>query len=220
MELKNPPAGTDVLVRTRRALHGVAEVILAGPQYRSSSTIRLSVGDGGFATIREPRLRVEGAELVVGERRLPLSGTTYAELASSAGVDIGAPEGLYHGGSGAAPDDPVEADPAAARWIAQCLATGAAAMRRLAPDQMPILWPEHFDVSVTVDEVNYGVSPGDDYHAEPYAYVGPHTPREGEFWNAPFGAARPMRDLGDDDGVLAFFVEGRRRTREAGPSDS
>jgi len=200
----------DVLVRTRRALHGVAELVLAGPQYRRSGTIRLRVGDGGFATIREPGLRVDGSELVDGEQRLPLSDTTYAELARSVGVDPGPPEGLYHGGSGAAPDDHVDADPAAARWIADCLAVGADAMRRLAPDQTPVLWPEHFDVSVTVDEVNYGVSPGDDDYIEPYAYVGPHTPRQGEFWNAPFGAARSMRELAGADAVLAFFEEGRR----------
>ena len=37
----------------------------------------------------------------------------------------------------------------------------------------PVLWPEHFDLAIDVDEVNYGVSPGDGYHGAPYAYVGP-----------------------------------------------
>jgi hypothetical protein len=207
----NAPVDQDVLVRTRLALHGVAELVLAGPQYRRTGTIRLRVGDGGFGTTKEPRLQVVGTELVVGDRRLPLSGTTYADLAEEAGVDVGAPEGLYHDGSGASPQDGIVVDPDAARWIAECLAVGEAALRRLAPDQTPVLWPEHFDVGVTVDEVNYGVSPGDSYHAEPYAYVGPHRPRTGEFWNAPFGAARSMPELGDEDGVLAFFQEGRRK---------
>ena len=36
-----------------------------------------------------------------------------------------------------------------------------------------MLWPEHFDVAVTDNEVNYGVSAGDDGHPLPYAYVGP-----------------------------------------------
>ena len=44
---------------------------------------------------------------------------------------------------------------------------------------------------IGVDEVNYGMSPGDGFHAAPYAYVGPWTPREGAFWNVPFGALRP-----------------------------
>jgi hypothetical protein len=34
-------------------------------------------------------------------------------------------------------------------------------------------------------EVNYGFSPGDEHHAEPYAYVGPWTaPPAGDLWNA------------------------------------
>ena len=44
--------------------------------------------------------------------------------------------------------------------------------------QTPVLWPEHFDVGITLDKVNYGVSPGDDDIPEPYAYVGPWTPRK------------------------------------------
>jgi hypothetical protein len=72
-----------------------------------------------------------------------------------------------------------------------------------------VLWPEHFDVSITVDEVNYGVSPGDGYLGEPYAYVGPYTPRSGAFWNAPFGAARPLATLGELEAVVEFFTEGR-----------
>jgi hypothetical protein len=72
-----------------------------------------------------------------------------------------------------------------------------------------VLWPEHFDLGVTLDEVNYGVSLGDGYLAEPYAYVGPWQPRTGPFWNAPFGAARPLRDVPD---VAGFFAEGRSLT--------
>ena len=36
-----------------------------------------------------------------------------------------------------------------------------------------VLWPEHFDVGIDANEVNYGVSPGDASCPEPYAYVGP-----------------------------------------------
>ena len=75
-----------------------------------------------------------------------------------------------------------------------------------------MLWPEHFDLGIAVDEVNYGVSPGDAAVPTPYAYVGPWQTRRGEFWNEPFGAARPMGDLPDVDAVVAFFQEGRRRS--------
>jgi hypothetical protein len=63
-----------VLTATRRSLHAVAEQLLAGPQYRDSGTIRLRVAPGGFAQVKGSD-RVEGADLVVGSRRVPLSGT-------------------------------------------------------------------------------------------------------------------------------------------------
>jgi hypothetical protein len=72
-----------------------------------------------------------------------------------------------------------------------------------------VLWPEHFDVGISVGEVNYGVSPGDDAIPEPYAYVGPWSPQTGPFWNVPFGAARPITALGDADDVLEFFRTGQ-----------
>lgn len=199
--------------RTRRALHGVAELVLAGPQYRRRGSIQLRVVPGGFATSEEPDLRLEGSELVVVGRRLPLSGRTCAELAEEAGVDVGAP-GVYADGSDVTADERLEADADAARWIADCYAVGEEAMRRLAPAEDPVLWPEHFDVGISLDEVNYGVSPGDSTHPEPYAYVGPWRLRTGDFWNAPFGAARPMRTLVSADAALAFFAEGRLRAAE------
>jgi hypothetical protein len=33
------------------------------------------------------------------------------------------------------------------------------------------------------------------------------------FWNAPFGAAVPLRELPDVDAVSGFFAEGRQRAR-------
>ena len=78
-------------------------------------------------------------------------------------------------------------------------------MRRLASDVEPVLWPEHFDIGSTIGEIDYGVSPGDTWLAEPYAYIGPWQVPTGPFWNAPFGAAVPMRELPDADAVLAFF---------------
>ena len=41
------------IVAARRALHVVGEYLLAGPQHRTSGTIRLHVTDTGFATVRE-----------------------------------------------------------------------------------------------------------------------------------------------------------------------
>lgn len=203
------------LERTRRSLHGVAELVLAGPQLGASGTIRLRVLAGGFATVRTPALRVHGTDLVAGDRRLGLPGRTCAELARALGLQAGAP-GNYADGSGVSPEEPLEIDPAEAALLAACWERGDAALRRLAPDVEPVLWPEHFDVGITVAGVNYGVSPGDAGHPEPYAYVGPHEARSGAFWTEPFGAARPMSALAGAEDVLAFFREGRSRA-EADP---
>jgi hypothetical protein len=47
------------LAVTRRSLHGVAELILAGSQHRNGGGIRLRIVPGGFGTVNAPDLRVE-----------------------------------------------------------------------------------------------------------------------------------------------------------------
>src|SRR4051812_32874893 len=211
---------TGSLETTRRSLHAVAELVLAGPQHRRSRTIRLLVTTGGLRTFSQPDLRVEGVDLVTGNARIPIDGRTCTELADTVGVDVGAPDGVYHNGSGVDPDEALRLEPDAARWIERCWASGETAMRQLAPDEKPILWPEHFDVGILAAGNGFGVSPGDKYLPEPYAYVNPATARAGDFWNAPFGAARPMRQLDDahPDAVLTFFRYARRRAEEDPPA--
>jgi hypothetical protein len=195
---------------TRRAWHGVAELVLAGPQYRRSGTIRLAAAPGGFVTTQDPSIAVVGGDLVAGDVRIGIDGRGCAELAAAAGVEAGAPVDVYHDGSGVDPGEVLSLDTAVALALAEAFSIGDAALRRLFPGPPPVLWPEHFDLGLTVDEVNYGVSPGDGFIDEPYAYVGPWRPREGPFWNAPFGAARPLTDLTDTDAVFAFYNEGRQ----------
>ncbi|MGI5244194.1 hypothetical protein [Dactylosporangium sp. CA-139066] len=187
-------------------LHGLAELVLAGPQYRTSGTIRLRITDDGFATVAAPDLRVTAGALYAGDRRIDLAGRTIGEVAAEAGVEPGAPEGLYHDGSGAAAGDAIGLD--GAEGILAAFTAGDRALRAFEPGATPVLWPEHFDVGISIDEVNYGISAGDSAIGEPYAYVGPWKPRTGDFWNMPFGAARPVREVAD---LLAFFREGRRR---------
>lgn len=193
---------------TRASLHGIAELLLAGPQHRSAGTIRLRVHEDGFSTVLTPHTRYAGRTIARDEAQVVVGELTYAELGEHLGLEAGAPEGLYHEGSGASPDQtPVLDAEAAARFVA-ALHRGDQALRRLAPDQTPVLWPEHFDVGVTLDEVNYGVSLGDSFLDEPYMYVGPWKPRTGPFWNAPFGAARPLAATVEE--VAEFFDEGRQ----------
>jgi hypothetical protein len=196
---------------TRRALHAVAELVLAGPQHRASNTVRLRVIAGGFATIAAPDVRVVGTDLVCADRRVPIDGQTPRSLAEAIGVDAGGPIDLYHDGSGASIDDRLALDAAAAEQIFSAYTIGDAALRLLAPQVEPVLWPEHFDVGIRVDDVNFGVSPGDAHHAEPYAYVGVDPVPEDAFWNAPFGVVRPMTAVGTVEELHAFLAEGRSR---------
>lgn len=212
---------TEPVDSTREDLHVVAELLLAGPQHRTSGTIRLRPLPGGFGTVADPDLRVLDGVLVVAagtaaERRLPLDGARLTDLAERAGVQPGAPQGIYTDVTAGDPGRPLRVDAGLAGRIAGWYAAGDRVLRALFPDQVPVLWPEHFDLGIGVDEVNYGVSPGDGYSAEPYAYVGPWTPRSGSFWNAPFGAARPIGALPDDEALLAFFTQGRDLARADG----
>jgi hypothetical protein len=195
------------LTTTRRSLHAVAERLLAGPQYREHGEIRLQVTAGGFGQFSGP-LRVEGTEIVGGDRRVPLRGRI-GDIAAALGVAAGEPADLYSEHAEFGADDELAIDPVAAELLLGWFARGDRALRRFAPSEEPILWPDHFDLGIAVGEVNYGVSPGDGAHPLPYAYVGPWTPRYGEFWNAPFGAVRTAEQLPDADGVAAFFAAGR-----------
>jgi hypothetical protein len=199
------------LVPTRRSLHGVAELLIAGPQHRAHGTIRLRVTPGGFGGVRLP-VRVDGAELVWDGGRAPLDSTCRA-LAETAGIDVGRPEGVYTDTSVLGPDTPLAVDPTAAKVICDWFSLGDAALRAFAPDLEPVLWPEHFDLGFSVDEVNYGISPGDAGHPDPYAYVGPWESRQGDFWNVPFGALRSADELPDVFAIAGFFAAGRDAAR-------
>ena len=212
---ENKAMGHDELAVTRRSLHGVAELVLAGPQYRAAGKLRLGVVPDGFATTFTPRLRVDGCR-VAGAEGTPvaISGRTPRSLGAELGLVAGRPEGAYEGGSGVDPDEILSVDADQADVIMGALALGHEALVAFAADETPVLWPEHFDVAIRVHDVNFGVSPGDGFSAEPYAYVGVAVPAAGDvFWNAPFGAAVPLRELPDAAAVTGFFAEGRARAR-------
>ena len=205
----------DELAVTRRSLHGVAELVLAGPQYRATGKLRLGVVPGGFATILTPRLRVDGSRVAGADGvTVAIGGRTPRALAVELGVAAGRPEGMYEGGSGVNPDETLALDADQADVIIGALAAGPDALIAFAADESPVLWPEHFDVAVRVHDMNFGVSPGDGFIEEPYAYVGVASPPAGDlFWNAPFGAAVPLRELPDASAAAGFFAAGRERAR-------
>lgn len=192
-----------VYASTRRQLRGVAESLIAGPQFRASGTIRLAVRPDGFVGVELP-LSVHGTEFCWLDGSAPLTGRPI-DLAAAAGVELGPPDGVYEIVDPLPPSAELDVDPAAAELLHRCLYAGGYALKQVLPEQHPVLWPEHFDIAVAEDEVNYGVSAGDDFHPLPYAYVGPWTPRTGPFWNAPFGAIRPL-DVSHDVDDLAIDI--------------
>jgi hypothetical protein len=208
------------LANTRECWHRVAEHVLAAGQFADAGTIRLRPYPGGLATVRGVagrQLAIVGDELVVVEpdgSRRSARLTTVGAAAAFAGVSPGL-RGSYPPATPADPDTPLVVDTETARLLAAWYALGEAALRRFAEEpgrpQEPVLWPEHLDVGITLDEVNYGCSPGDATLPEPYLYVAPHAgpPSPNEFWNAPFGATVTAARIRDVDDAADFFSQGR-----------
>lgn len=183
-------------VATRRTLHAVAEGLLKPKrELETGNEIALRFCEGGFGTPTwhrdepgaEPgHVRVDGIELVLDEggreSRVPL--TEHAAAAKLLGVP-----------AAEIPEPPLDA--AAAEALADWFAFGTVVLADLIecnPDADPApirLWPEHFDVATELGSeragtrANYGASPGDEDHDEPYLYVGPWDRSVGgEGWNA------------------------------------
>jgi hypothetical protein len=203
------------LLRTRHSLHLLAERVISPLREQvTGNEIALQVRPGGFGTPDLPQggwVGVAGTDVVrVGpfgeERRAPI--TSLADAAVVVGL------------RGGVEDAHLEVEAEAAARLASAWAIGEGALVQMEGDELePVrLWPEHFDIA-TVEgagaaRANYGVSPGDEAHEEPYAYVGPwEAPGEGDpFWNASAfpGAEAPVESV---EQVLAFFRAGQERLR-------
>ena len=133
--------------------------------------------------------------------------------------------------SSATRDRPLRIDPLAVQTLGDWYALGARAIDRSvagldsgAPG-VARLWPEHFDLGTDVEiapgrRCNLGASAGDEWHPEPYLYVGPwgdERPGNDGYWNAPFGAVCGHADIVDNDApsaaAAAFFDDGIDRLR-------
>jgi len=214
----------DTFVATRDALHRVAEHVVAKARYLDDREIRLSAYPGGFATPLlgdGRRVRVDVDEIVVDDtapeatvasRRRKL--TTIADAATFVGVEPGFPTELYNPATDMRADKQLKLDHDAAQALADWYDFTAAVLGAFASELANgsghanpsplILWPEHFDQAFyTEDEAetrraNYGASPGDEGHPEPYLYVGPWgTVVPDAFWNAAHftGAVLSISDL-------------------------
>jgi len=209
---------------TRDGLHQVAEHVLAAIQYVQTGDIRLAYIVGGFGTTRPlngiQELGVIDGELVVtdndGARSTRL--TTLEAAAAFVGATPGLPSSAYPPATPFSAEVPLSIDRTMARVMADWYGLADAALRRFAdqvkaPPASPTLWPEHFDIGITLDAVNYGASPGDDLIDEPYLYVGPHAgpPIRNAFWNHEFGAAITYGEVRSIDAAVAFFGDGLER---------
>ena len=209
---------------TLDALHTVAEHILAAARYRAVGRIGLEPVRGGFATpLFDGRwIEVIGGDLVVRSEEGEVTSeplTTVRSAATLVGVEPGLPSGIYEPATALDLDAGLEVDPDAAQAIADWYALGLQALEtvmsahRDATVSGPTLWPEHFDLAVSMDDVNYGASPGDGDHPGPYLYVGPFDTRTGAFWNEPFGASRAGAEVSSVADAVQFFEEGRRQAQ-------
>ncbi|MGY4708692.1 hypothetical protein ACXDF8_03855 [Mycolicibacterium sp. CBM1] len=208
----------ETIIATRRQLHAIAENLIAGPQYRAAATVRLAVRPDGFTGTAVP-ISVSGVRLLWGEESIPLAGPV-SELVQATGLDIGPPPAeVYPSTAPLDLDAVLQLDPGAADAVYRSLYAGGFAIKAVLAEGHPVLWPEHFDVSTAVGEVNYGVSAGDDTHPLPYAYVGPWnfaaSPPAGALWNAPFGALHPLDTSADADALAADITEFFGRARAA-----
>lgn len=201
---------------TREQLHVIAEWVLAGPQYAASGTIRLRVIGTTIATTTFPDILVDRHGLNHDGWYVPLSGTV-EQVAASVGLICQRPDVEYRDPVQGGPDTILNMDAAALHRILRVYACGERALHEFAPQVRAVLWPEHFDLAIRLDDVNYGVSPGDSYSDEPYAYVGPNSHDDPDafgtepFWNAPFGAVIPVDPDDPEQAVrtVAFFREGQ-----------
>jgi hypothetical protein len=204
---------SELLVPTREAWHRLAEHVLAPARYAADGQISLEVTPGGFGTpeVGTPSMRVavDGQQLVVTRagREIRCVPRTLREAADLLGIEPGLPAGVYPPATPCHPGEPLAIDPAAARELADWYRIGAEALAGLAPGEPARLWPEHFDLGVSVDRVNYGVSPGDTVIGEPYAYVGPWDALDDPegFFDRSFGAARTWREVPTVADLAAFF---------------
>jgi hypothetical protein len=175
---------------TVTALHRVAEDVVA-PARKPDNEIALTATPGGFGT---PEFEWEGV----------------AQQVRVEGTDLVFVKG------GDERREPLAVDAVAAARLADWYAFGADVLGELGGP--PILWPEHFDIAIELGEATYGLSPGDERHPEPYAYVSLwNADVSGDLWQATGfrGAELPYAELLAAPDARAAALEFFTTRREA-----
>jgi hypothetical protein len=160
-------------VKARTALHHVAEAVVA-PARKPENEIALRYTRGGFGT---PFFDEDGADCQVRVE----DGRLIRQ----------------RGDEEAAEPLPADVSKNSARALGDFYGFACSVLEELRHEQpagdpsLVQLWPEHFDIAIELgseargQRANFGASPGDDSHDEPYLYVGPWAAEvSGELWNA------------------------------------
>jgi hypothetical protein len=163
----------DGFAETRQSLHQVALAVVA-PARKPENEISLRYTLGGFGT---PFFEQDGLDCQVRVQ--------HGELVRQRGRDETS-EALPH-----------EVDATAAAALGDFYGFACSVLEQLRADEpdgdgsLVRLWPEHFDIAIEIGSephgkrANFGASPGDGQHREPYFYVGPWSADvSGELWNA------------------------------------
>lgn len=224
-----PPA----FVTTREGLRALACYAISPARKARTGRIGLRSHEGGIATPPfddGTRICVRGDQLVAttGEAaRISTVGAAAALL----GIEPSPDPGVGHDLPPYDPEADLAVDQRSSVALGAWYAFAQATIDRLdaaVPAGSTVseaqLWPEHFDLAVVVTvpggrQVNVGFSPGDGFHGDPYAYVGPHETggldRGDAYWNASFGAflgyAGLLAAADPDAEVLRFVGEGFAR---------
>ena len=209
---------------TRESLHAVAEHVMAAAQYAATGKIGLrAYRRAGLATqeFDGRTIVVQRGVLKDGKRELTMHGSTLRHAGEFVGVTPGAPD-IYAAATSLDLDAQLTIEADAAFGLDVWYFLGNSVLTRLVADKAdasPIqIWPEHFDIATDFGGVNYGASPGDSTHPEPYFYVGPWDidaakKAHPDFFTDPWGAALHHRDLDHEEPgeqALAFFQQGER----------
>jgi len=210
---------SDTLVTTRLALHAVAEQVISPLRVQATGNeIALCVRPGGFGTPDLPGggwVGIDDGDVI----RVSADGTVAREPLRTLRQ---AAHAVRLQTADALPDDPLAIDANTARTLATVWSGGDAALRQLVGALDPgdtastiNLWPEHFDIAIDAGDeeagtrATYGVSPGDEHHHAPYAYVAPWTPPPaGPLWQA-VGFTGAEQPAADPEMTAAFWLECR-----------
>ena len=222
----------------RDTLRRIATHVVAQAQVRVTGHFALMALPGGFGTPQfgpdRQRVRVVGGSLFIESvvdgrattRIETLAGSTVTSLCAAIGFE---PDPALHVGHDTPalgdPDEVLIVDPGAVTSLDEWYQLGQRALD-IAISSLPDpeasvvrLWPEHFDLGVDVAadpahkpgvRANLGAAAGDEFHQEPYLYVGPwdaDRPGDEAFWNAPFGAVLSFADLDVADAPLQRATE-------------